>query len=182
MIGPHFTFVPMSTLQDLHSSPDARWVTLAPSSFQFGLTMAIASAAIVLLALVAMAENTWMPPAVTWLLSAGLAMGAAWELVQQRHSPPQRVIALYLLDIDAAVRGEPPVLGVRLRFADAREAEGVVMTPAFVMPWFTTIRYRLPGDARWRRWWPRVLPLWRDALDRDAFRAIRVKLKWKPPH
>jgi hypothetical protein len=182
MIGPHFTFVRMSTLQGPHSSPDARWVTLVPSSFQFGLTMAIAALAITLLALVAMAENKWMPPAVTGLLCAGLALGATWELVQQRRSPPQRVIALYLLDIDAAVRGEPPVPGVRLRFADEREAEGVVMTPAFVMPWFTTIRYRLPDDAPWRRWWPRVLPLWRDALDRDAFRAIRVKLKWKPPH
>jgi hypothetical protein len=180
VIGTHFTFVRMTTLQGPHSSPDARWVTLAASSFQFGLTIAIAATAIVLLAMVAIAENTWMPPAVTWLLCAALVIGAIWELVQQGRSGPERVIALYLLDIDAAVRGEPPVLGVRLRFADAREAEGVVTTPAFVTPWFATIRYRLPDDGRWRTWWPRLLPLWRDALDRDAFRAIRVKLKWKP--
>lgn len=180
MNGPHFTFVPMRGLQGMNSTPDARWVTLAPSRLQWTLIAAIALAALILLVMVAVAENTLMPPFVALLLGAALAAGISWECLLRNRFAPQRVVALYLVEIDAPVRGDPPLLGVRLRFADQHEEDGVVIAPAFVTPWLSTIRYRLNGDARWRRFWPRVLPLWRDALERDAFRRIRVQLKWKP--
>lgn len=141
--------------------------------------MVVTFAAVVLLVIAAAAENTLLSPLATWLLGAALAAGLAWEW-RRRHFTSPRVVALYLVDVDAPVRGDPPLLGVRLRFADAREDDGVVIAPAFVTPWLSTIRYRLNGDARWRRWWPHVLPLWRDALERDAFRRIRIQLKWKP--
>jgi hypothetical protein len=178
--GPHFTFVPTPLLQSMNSTSDARWVVLAPSRMQRAATIVVALAALLVLVVVALTEDSLIPPLAASLLVLLLAVGLAWEWRGQSRFMPRRVVALYLVEIDAPVRGDPPRLGMRLRFADAREDDGVVLAPAFVTPWLSTIRYRLNGDARWRRWWPRVLPLWRDALPRDAFRQIRVQLKWKP--
>ena len=105
--------------------------------------------------------------------------------------------AFYLFDLDQPlaptdaqsvvrnIRVNSPRLGLRVRFANAAkhpgtaECEGIVLPRAFVAPWFTALRYQLPGDAAWRRWWPRVMPLWADSLDAAEFRKIRVALKWK---
>ena len=59
------------------------------------------------------------------------------------------------------------------------EKTGTVLRVGFVSTWFTTLRYRLPDDPRWRRCWPHIIPLWADSLDKEEFRKVRVALRWK---
>ncbi|MEQ1518057.1 MAG: hypothetical protein ABL931_16375, partial [Usitatibacteraceae bacterium] len=100
------------------------------------------------------------------------------------------VNAFYLYDLDrpptsGGAASSLPNLGIRVRYALAsglltpREAEGAIVKGAFVSPWFTAVRYSLPNDPTWRKWWPHVLPLWADSLAAEPFRKVRVALKWK---
>jgi hypothetical protein len=54
--------------------------------------------------------------------------------------------------------------------------EGRIVAGSFVAPWLTIVRWR-PGDARLTR----TLPVLPDAIDAEAFRALRVILRWSPP-
>ena len=84
-----------------------------------------------------------------------------------------------------------PALAIRLRVASQQgkkgntghklpaELEGVVLANAYVTPWFTSLPYRLTSDPPWRQRWPRIISLWPDSLDADAYRRVRVQLKWK---
>lgn len=137
-----------------------------------------------------------MPPAIRISLLVLFSIAMAWDLhlilLRGRHS----VRAFYLVDRDArpvatagaantGTAAERPALAIRLKLAKAPLAEGadgcegVVLGGAFVSPWFAALRYRLPADPPWRRFLPRIIPLWSDSIDADEFRRIRVILKWK---
>jgi len=89
------------------------------------------------------------------------------------------VLAYSLRETDPPADGSGPPLKAGLRLRNGRELEAALLHGAVVTPWFTTLKYRLPADAPWRRYWPRVVPVWFDAIDAEAFRRLRVALRWK---
>lgn len=168
---------------------DHRWIQLAPSRLQIALTLLGALMAIALLVLVAWPAAfaaSWR-----WLLVGLVSAGTLWELRQIFLQSAASIHAFYLLEIESETDiGEDygnqahdhgPKLGIRLqcgRKHNMQFQQADVLKGAFVMPWFTAVPYRLPGDGFIRQIWPRILPLWRDSLDADAFRAVRMRLRW----
>ncbi len=165
---------------------DPRWISLRVSRINLLINAVGVLVALGMLALV---------PLPIWLI-VGLAVAfcaaSLWDLRLILLKSRQSVSAFYLFDIDANADSEPTTgsppskkLGIRVRYAIAsslqttREAEGVILHGAFVSPWFTAVRYALPQDPRWRKWWPHIIPVWPDSLPADSFRQLRVALKWK---
>lgn len=173
-----------------NKSFDSRWTTLRVSHINLGITIFGALLAFPVMMLIG-GMDAWIRIS----LLAGFAASMAWDLRLILLKGQDSVGAFYLVDLDGArpdgqnVKGNAsanaPRLGIRIRFVNAAkygigsEQDGIVLPRAFVSPWFTALRYQLPGDAVWRRWWPRVIPLWADSLDTSDFRKIRVALKWK---
>jgi hypothetical protein len=62
---------------------------------------------------------------------------------------------------------------IRVRDATGREREGVLQDGSFVAPWLTLVRWR-PAGARIHRTFLLVPGM----LDREAFRRLRVLLRW----
>jgi toxin CptA len=54
--------------------------------------------------------------------------------------------------------------------------EGRIVAGSFVAPWLTIVHWR-PQGARFTR----TLAVLPDAIDAEAFRALRVILRWSPP-
>jgi hypothetical protein len=75
------------------------------------------------------------------------------------------------------------VLRLRYRFpgraGGAPEVDATVLPRCYVSTYFTSISYLMPSDPAWRRWFPRVLPIWADGIDAEDFRRVRVLLKWR---
>jgi hypothetical protein len=169
------------------TTDSTNWISLKPSRANLTLTLLAW-----LLALVAI----WLLPFSVWLRGAGMVLAGIVLLIEIVHI---RMLGADAIGDFALITGEVPRAGkdgatasvttlmVRLRYANpARRAvkaptvvEGVVCGSPFVSTYFSTIPYRLPGDAAWRRFLPRILPLWADSLDHEAFRRVRVQLKWQ---
>ena len=165
---------------------DPRWISLRVSRINLLINAVGVLMALGMLALV---------PLPIWLmvgLATAFCAASLWDLRLILLKSHQSVNAFYLFDIDANCDAEPTAasaplskLGIRVRYAIAsalqvtREAEGVILHGAFVSPWFTAVRYALPQDPRWRKWWPHIIPIWPDSLAADSFRQVRVALKWK---
>jgi hypothetical protein len=153
---------------------DPRWIRLRPSRIALGLSVGGA-----LLAAIAIGVLP-LPAALraTLLGAVGLLLLADFHGNHAHHG----VESFCLLDSDPRRDGD---VGLAIRLRRSRrglqdvEIEGRVLDGAFVTPWFTSVPYRLPGDRRWRRIWPRLLALWPDRLEADAYRRLRVQLKWK---
>ena len=180
---------------------DPRWVVLKPSLTNLILTLAAGLAAMASLWLIDL-PAAWRG-AILLLALVVLAMDVYLIRCQSRDA----VAAFYLYERDVALpaaTGNPlPAqtetareLLMRIRYANpARrrkgknskdgndsndsEALGVVLKSPYVSTYFTTIPYRLPHDAPWRRWFPRVLAIWADSVDAEQFRQVRVRLKWR---
>ena len=168
------------------ASQDPRWIVLRVSRINLGISLVGAVLAFPLM--------WWLSMVPAWIRLAVLAafvLSMAWDLWLILLKSRNSVGAFYLFDLDrkapaseGAQHGAPR-LGIHIRFANAAkhmllpERDGVVLDKAFVSPWFTALRYRLPDDPAWRRYWPHVIPLWQDALAADEFRKLRVMLKWK---
>ncbi len=179
---------------------DERWIEIKPSNVNLALTLAaplFAAAAIFVVE---------MPDWLRALLLVLLFLATIADIYLVRHLSAGAVAAFYLFELDApnSPEGTPPVVGVGESFAmqrgtqqapvrqlrirlrhrhpakrgDVVEAEGVLGSRAYVSTYFTSIPYRLLGDPGWRRWFPRVVSLWADGIDREAFRRVRVQLKW----
>ena len=176
-----------------NKSLDPRWITLRVSRINLGITLLGSLLVLPLLWLINL--PVWIRIALLVALVISLIGDLRLILLKGRDS----IGAFYLFDLDIAstpavpdaqagksmAGADLPRLGIRIRFAiaakhlDSAEREGIVLQRAFVSPWFTALRYRLPGEAAWRRWWPRVIPMWSDSLDSQEFRKVRVALKWK---
>ena len=185
----------MSEVQAPESkSLDPRWITLRVSRLNLGV--ALVGALLVFPVMFLISEVA------AWIrlsLLGGFVLALAWDLRLILLKGRESIGAFYLFDLDPASRSgakdfpstgriggaDSPRLGIRIRFANpgkdhnTAEREGVVLHGAFVSPWFTALRFQIAGDAAWRRWWPRVIPLWADSLDDAEFRKVRVALKWK---
>lgn len=180
----------MSELQAIPSSPymetpaienDPRWIEVRVSRINLALTVGGALLAFPVLFIVSM--HPWLRVG----LLVTFAAAAAWDIYLILLKSPYSIRAFHLFELGAhgatPESGQVPRLGIRARVSGGnlspREVEGVVLPKAVVSPWFTALRYRLPGDAAWRRWWPRAMPIWPDSIPAEDFRKIRVLLKWK---
>lgn len=171
---------------------DPRWIQLKPSRFALmvnGLGSVLA-VAIVLFLLPNDAFAVWLKAVL--LIALG---GAIWlHLRDALLLSSSATTAFYLLELDAkpSLDADPldgkdtkvETQGMRLSYAKPSGAHEIgatarIQTGAFVTPWFTAIPYLLENDPGWRKFWPHVLPIWRDSLDADAFRRVRVQLKWR---
>lgn len=162
------------------ANDDARWIPLRVSRINLLINVVGVLLAGGLLVWVS------LPPWLRLALAIAFLGAFLWDLRMILLKSRQSVGAFYLYDIDAAAEGEPTAkLGIRVRYTIAsglvgnREAEGTILKGAFVSPWFTAVRYALPQDVQWRKWWPHIIPLWQDSLDANSFRRVRVALKWK---
>lgn len=176
-----------------NSSVDTRWIALRVSRIDLCVTLVFAAISILLLLFVG-----GVPAWIRFVLLAALALSLFFDVWLTLQKGRYSVAAFYLIDLDSETppvaknssdsRSTPaphaPKLGIRVRFVNGArhlhaERDGVVMRATFVSPWFTALRYQLAGDVAWRRWWPRMIALWPDNLNADAFRKVRVALKWK---
>ncbi len=62
---------------------------------------------------------------------------------------------------------------IEVRFADGRFAFGAVVDGSFVAPWLTVIHWRPAGSH-----WTRTILLLPDMVEAEAFRRLRVLLRW----
>ncbi len=168
---------------DENNSADPRWIVLRVSRINLGVILTGALLAFMMIWLLRQ-----LPAWIRYPMVIGLALSVAWDLYQTLQKARNSVAAFYLFDLDNPETGadpEAPRLGIRVRYRNAAsllaapEHEGAVLRNAFVSPWFTAMRYRLPGDPAWRRWWPRAISLWPDSINAEDFRKVRVALKWK---
>lgn len=173
----------MQIVQELaNTAIDPRWIVLRVSRINIALNSAIVLIAICTVAFLPLAQ--WLQIAMALIFVAALAWDLQLVMLKSRDS----IGAFYVFDLDSSAHlnvPEPQVakLGIRIRYAcigqgDVREAEGTILSGAFVSPWFTAVRYALPDDPRWRKWWPHIIPIWPDGVAADRFRRLRVALKW----
>lgn len=152
---------------------DPRWISIRASKIGIALTLVASVMSTIIIMTLPLAW--WVMAALMFVLSALLAL----EISRLALLRPSSVIAFYLVDIDPEHATQKNNLGIRLRHRDGRNSEGRVRDGAFVMPWFVNIPYDDADEKTWQqKLWPRVLPLWRDALSPDDARRTRVKLRW----
>ena len=163
---------------------DPRWILLRVS--RTNLLISAVGVLVALGMLVLVSLPTWARVGIALIFLLAFLWDLRLILLKSSHS----VSAFYLFDCDAAHAQDgsslpSAKLGIRVRYAAApaslthQEAEGVILGGGFVSPWFTTVRFALPQDPRWRKWWPHIIPLWPDSAAAESFRRVRVALKWK---
>ncbi len=178
---------------------DPRWILLKPSLTNLILTLGAALLACASLWLIDIDE--WVRAVI--LLAALILL--VFDIYLIRFKSSDAIDAFYLFEREAAPILPKPTpaadhlpaaaeksveLVLRIHFANPgkrtrmldiyrSEAEVVVTRSPYVSTYFTSIPYRFPNDPAWRRWFPRVLALWADSLDRERFRQVRIRLKWR---
>ena len=171
-----------------------RWVHLNPSNVNLGLTLLAPICAVALLFTVDL--PAWGRAVIAMAVFVVTLMDVYF--VRQSNARAIAALSLERREADAvgdagATAGMDPgnigeqqqklVLGLRYRFparvGGVTEVEALVLPRCYVSTYFTSISYLMPGDPAWRRWFPRVLPIWADAIDAEEFRRIRVLLKWR---
>jgi hypothetical protein len=152
---------------------DPRWILIRASKISIALTLAAGLISAIIITALPIAW--WAIVALMFALLVMLALEISHLALWKTNS----IVAFYVLDLDPDNEGRKNNLGIRLRHRNGRESEGRVRDGAFVMPWFMNILYddSVP-TSRYRKQWPRVLALWRDAVSLDDARRTRVKLRW----
>jgi toxin CptA len=104
-----------------------------------------------------------------WLLKAALVVAVVAEAVRaaRRHAWQEGPGGLRRLVVDLAGR-------IELELADGTVVVGRVAEGSFVAPWLTIVRWR-PEGARMSR----AVVIAPDAVDAQAFRRLRVLLRWR---
>jgi hypothetical protein len=152
---------------------DPRWMLIRASKIGIALTL---TAGLISAIIIVTSPLAWWTIAA---LMAALGTLLVLEISRLTLRRPDSVIAFYLVTLDPENAAQKNNLGIRLRHRNGRNSEGRVRDGAFVMPWFMNIPYDDEKQAsRYRKLWPRVLPLWRDAVTLDDARRTRVKLRW----
>jgi hypothetical protein len=159
------------------SFDDPRWISIRASKIGIALTLAAGVISAIIITTLPIAW--WTIVAMMMALSALLVL----EISHLALLRPNSIVAFYLVNLDpenAATPAAKSNLGIRLRHRNGHDSEGRVRDGAFVMPWFMNIPYDDEKQtSHYRKLWPRVLPLWRDAVTLDDARHTRVKLRWQ---
>ena len=167
-----------------NAANDLRWIALRVSRINLLINSAGVLLALAMLVLVPLPR--WVQIGLAVVFFAAFLWELRLILLKSRRS----VGAFYLFDLDTksaqgAISPQAPKLGIRVRYAVSSglvgmtQSEGVILSGAFVSPWFTAVRYALPQDPKWRKWWPHIIPIWPDGIATEPFRRLRVALKWK---
>lgn len=152
---------------------DPRWILIRAS--RIGIALTLVAGVISAIIVTTLPIAWWAIAALMFALSALLAL----EISRLALLRPDSITAFYLVTLDPENAAQKNNLGIRLRHRNGRDSEGRVRDGAFVMPWFMNIPYDNTEEKSWqRKLWPRVLPLWRDAVTLDDARRTRVKLRW----
>lgn len=156
---------------------DPRWISIRAS--KIGIALTLVAGLIAAVVIIKLTVLWWVALSLIIVLAALLAL----EFSRLALLRPDSIVAFYLVTLDpdntdkAARKNN---LGIRLHHRDGRSSEGRIRDGAFVMPWFMNILYDDEKQTRrYRKRWPRVLPLWCDALTPDDARRTRVKLRWQ---
>jgi hypothetical protein len=164
-------------MTELKKSPpsfdDPRWISIRAS--KIGITLTLAAGVMSAIIITSLPIAWWAVTALMFALGSLLAL----EISRLALWWPASIVAFYLVELDPENSAQKNNLGIRLRHRNGRDSEGRVRDGAFVMPWFMNIPYDdCQQTSRYRKLWPRVLPLWRDAVTLDDARRTRVKLRW----
>ena len=118
-------------------------------------------AALVVTVVVALA--TW----VKLLIAMALVTSGTWSILRSalRRGPS----AIVEVEVEAGGR-------ISCRTRDGSWREGQVLSSSFVSPWLTVLNLRVAGAIRARH-----LVILPDNVEKDAFRRIRVQLRWSQP-
>jgi len=134
-------------------------ITLKPSLYlALALTGAHSAAALVLLPL---AVPTWAKPVLLALIAASLARALL------RHACLRTPGALVVIEL-----GENDSANVRNRDGEWQQAR--ILPTTYVSPVLSVINVRVPPRTRARH-----MVIAADSLDAEAFRRLRVWLRWK---
>jgi hypothetical protein len=161
------------------ATDDPRWIVVRPSKIHLAVTVGSAALAV--------ATVLWVPLALAVKVACLVVVAAVavWNIVCILLKNKSAVNAFYFIEAEREPATSPadaaaPKQLVRLRYAHSGTiADAAVTAGAFVSPWLATIPYRRDDDPAWRKLLPRIVTLWGDALDAEAFRHTRVRLKWK---
>lgn len=110
----------------------------------------------------------WMLPlavAIRWFATAVLAVSLAYYL--HAHWSRRRRLAVRAVELS-------PDCGCRFQGPEGQWVEATVLPSSFVAPYMTVLNLK-PTDSRWVRHVV-ILP---DSLEPEAFRRLRVLLRWK---
>lgn len=166
------------------------WIGLRPSATNLALTLAAPLGATAILFVLDLPD--WMRAAL--LLALLVVASIDVYRVRQRHAGAIGAFQLISSSEPVPIAGAAVDAGksetrrrllIRVRHVHTssdgvpREAEGIVLDRAYVSAYFTSIPYRLDDDPAWRRWFPRHVVIWADAIERESFRQVRVQLKWR---
>ena len=79
------------------------------------------------------------------------------------------------LRIEPARKAHQPD-AIEVRFKNGQVRRGFIVEGSFVAPYVTVVRYKRANARRWH--WDKFVLIFPDSLDGEAFRALRVRLKW----
>ena len=133
-------------------------------------------ALLLLIAHVAAVAVVWsleLPLSVHIILKLAIAVSLGWALLQNGWFGYARAAVALRIE-PAGKSGEADAIEVRLR--NGKTARGQVVEGSFVAPYLTVVRYRVTGARRFSM--DKSVLIFPDSLDGEAFRALRVRLKW----
>ena len=137
--------------------------------------------------------------AVLLIVAHGLALAVVWHLAFPLwlHTALKLALAaslVYALLVNGwfgfgsspvALRIEPARKAhqpdaIEVRFKNGQLSSGFIVEGSFVAPYVTVVRYKRANARRWHRdkYRDKFVLIFSDSLDGEAFRALRVRLKW----
>jgi toxin CptA len=108
-----------------------------------------------------------LPTWVKSLIAMALVTSGTWSIL--RLALQRGPSAIVELEVEAGGR-------ISCRTRDGRWREGQVLSSSFVSPWLTVLNLRMAGSIGAKH-----LVILPDNVEKDAFRRIRVLLKWARP-
>ena len=136
-------------------------IAIGPSRTLTGVLGIAHIAALVVTVVVAL--STW----VKLLIAMALVTSGTWSIL--RSALQRGSSAIVELEVEAGGR-------ILCRTPDGPWREGQVLSSSFVSPWLTVLNLRVAGAIRARH-----LVILPDNAEKDAFRRLRVLLRWSRP-
>ncbi len=173
------------------STVETEWISLRPSKTSLVLTLVLPVVAALVLFLLELSEVVRLGLLCVLLV---VTVVDVYRVLQKHHGAVtsfrvRRVIA-EPTPVDGASGIGPEAekqpraaLQVSLRQRpssgqlSATEITAEVLAQTYVSVYFTSIAYRRASDPAWRRYFPRILAIWPDAVDAELYRQVRVLLR-----
>jgi toxin CptA len=136
-------------------------ITIGPSRILATVLAVAHSAALAVMLIVT------LPAWARLLMAAAIIASGAWSILRAALQRSRSAI----VELEAGEGGR-----ISCRTRDGRWREGQVLASSFVSPWLTVLNLRVAGAARATHLL--ILP---DNLEKEAFRRLRVLLRWSRP-